>query len=74
MGAEDFAYFVQTEDQVPGAYFAVGGTLQKDIDAAKTNGTKLPSHHSPIFKIEPEPSVTAGTHAMTSAVLDLLRK
>ena len=72
MGAEDFAYFVQTEHRVPGAYFSVGGTPQADLDAEKAGGPPVPSHHSPFFKIDPEPSVTAGVHAMTVAVLELL--
>ena len=72
MGAEDFAYFVQTEHQVPGAYFAVGGTSQADIDAEEAGGPSVPSHHSPFFKIEPQPAVITGTHAMTVAVLELL--
>jgi hippurate hydrolase len=72
MGAEDFAFFVMTDDDVPGAYFAVGGTAQADLDAAEAGGPPVPSHHSPFFKIEPEPSVTMGTHAMTVAVLELL--
>jgi hippurate hydrolase len=72
MGAEDFAYFVQTEDKVPGCYFAVGGTAQADLDAEKAGGPAVASHHSPLFKIEPEPAVKAGIHAMTVAVLDLL--
>ena len=33
MGAEDFAYFVQTEQKVPGCYFTVGGTPQAELDA-----------------------------------------
>ena len=72
MGAEDFAYFVMTEDEVPGAYFSVGGTAQTDLDAAEAGGPQVPSHHSPIFKIEPEPSITMGVQAMTVAVLELL--
>jgi len=32
----------------------------------------VPSHHSPIFKIEPEPSVTAGIEATVMALLDLM--
>jgi hippurate hydrolase len=72
MGAEDFAFFVMTEDDVPGAYFSVGGTSQADIDADETGGPAVPSHHSPFFKIEPEPSVTMGVEAMTVAVLELL--
>ena len=74
MGAEDFAYFVQTEEAVPGAYFTVGGTAQADLDAEKAGGPPVPSHHSPFFKIEAEPSVTTGVHAMTVAVLELLGK
>jgi hippurate hydrolase len=72
MGAEDFAFFVMTEDAVPGAYFSVGGTSQADLDADEAGDTAVPSHHSPFFKIEPEPSVTMGVEAMTVAVLELL--
>jgi hippurate hydrolase len=73
MGAEDFAYFVQKEHGVPGFYFIVGGTPQATIDAAKAGGPPVPSHHSPLFRIDPEPSVRLGTEAMTMAVLDLLK-
>jgi len=72
MGAEDFAFFVMTDDEVPGAYFSVGGTSQADLDADEAGGPAVPSHHSPFFKIEPEPSVTMGVEAMTVAVLELL--
>lgn len=72
MGAEDFAYFVQTEHAVPGCYFAVGGTPQKDLDAEKAGGPAVAGHHSPLFEIAPEPSVKAGVEAMTVAVLELL--
>lgn len=72
MGAEDFAYFVQTEHNVPGAYFTVGGTAQADLDAEKDGGKPVPSHHSPFFKIEPRPAVTSGVQAMTAAVIELL--
>lgn len=74
MGAEDFAFFVMTEDEVPGAYFSVGGTSQADLDADKAGGPAVPSHHSPFFKIEPEPSVTMGVEAMTVAVMELVGK
>lgn len=74
MGAEDFAYFIQKDLGVPGAYFVVGGTPQAEIDAGKKGGKPVPAHHSPFFKIEPRPSVTLGTTAMTVAVLDLLKK
>jgi len=73
MGAEDFAYFIQPELGVPGFYFNVGGTPQAAFDAAKAGGPPVPGHHSPLFKIDPEPSVRLGTEAMTVAVLDLLK-
>jgi amidohydrolase len=72
MGAEDFAYFVQPELGIPGFYFSVGGTPQAAFDAAAAGGPPVPGHHSPLFKIDPEPSVRLGTEAMTVAVLDLL--
>jgi hippurate hydrolase len=72
MGAEDFAYFVQTEHKVPGTYFSVGGTSQADLDAAENGGPPIPSHHSPFFKIEPQPAIVSATEAMTLMVLELL--
>ncbi len=72
MGAEDFAYFVGAEHGVPGTYFSVGGTPQAALDAEMEGGPPVPSHHSGLFRIEPEPAVTSGVEAMTVAVLELL--
>ncbi len=65
MGAEDFAYFVQPELGVKGVYFAVGGTPKDEVDDA-------PSHHSPFFKIEPEPSIKSGVEAMVISAIELM--
>jgi len=65
MGAEDFAYFVTPESGVKGVYFNIGGTPERDVDDA-------PSHHSPFFKIEPEPAIKLGTEAMVVAAMMLL--
>ncbi len=73
MGAEDFAYLVQPALGVKGYYFAVGGTPAATIAAAKAGGPAIPSHHSPLFRITPEPSIITGTVAMTAAVLDLMK-
>ncbi len=73
MGAEDFAYLVQPELKVPGYYFSVGGTSRAALEAAASGkGPAVASHHSPLFKIEPEPAVVTGATAMTAAVLELL--
>jgi len=65
MGAEDFAFFVQPELGVKGVYFSVGGTNREDIDIA-------PSHHSPLFWIEPEPSIKSGVEAMVVGAMALM--
>ena len=67
MGAEDFAYFVTPESGVKGVYFNVGGTPAKLVDDA-------PSHHSPFFKIEPEPAIKTGTEAMVVAAMTLFEE
>ena len=73
MGAEDFPFFT-TEPPIPSVYFSVGGTLKADIDAEAAGGPKVPSHHSPFFKIAPEPSIKAGVEATVWALLDLMKK
>jgi hippurate hydrolase len=74
MGAEDFAFFVDPSFGIPGYYFAVGGTKPEWITAAKNGGPPVAGHHSPLFKIDPEPSVRLGVEAMTAAVLELLKR
>lgn len=65
MGAEDFANFVQPETGVKGVYFNVGGTPQAEVETAA-------GHHSPLFKITPEPAVTLGVEASVAAAEGLM--
>jgi amidohydrolase len=67
MGAEDFAYLVTPESGVRGVYFNVGGTPREQLATA-------PGHHSPLFRIAPEPAVTAGVEAMVVAAEALMRR
>lgn len=73
MGAEDFPFFT-TEPYIPSVYFSIGGTPKADFEAAKAGGAPVPSHHSPIFKITPEPAVRSGIEATVVALLDLMKK
>ena len=73
MGAEDFPFFT-TDPPIPSVYFEVGGTPKADIDAEAAGGPKVPSHHSPFFKISPEPSIKTGVEATVLALLDLMKK
>ena len=67
MGAEDFAHFVTPESGVKGVYFAVGGTPADQVDSA-------PGHHSPLFRITPEPAVTLGVEGSVLAAEALMPK
>jgi hippurate hydrolase len=69
MGAEDFPDMVNVTPPIPSVYFEVGGT-----DPARLASGDWADHHSPLFRIEPEPSIKAGVQAMTLAALELLRK
>ncbi len=73
MGAEDFGFFT-TDPQIPSVYFSVGGTPKEDFEREAAGGTPVPSHHSPLFKISPEPAIRAGVEATVHALLDLMPK
>jgi len=73
MGAEDFPFFTDDPD-IPSVYWAIGGTPQKDFDTEMAGGPPVPSHHSPLFKISPEPAVTAGVESTVVALLALLQE
>ena len=73
MGAEDFPFFT-LDPHIPSTYFSVGGTPQADFDRARAGGPPVPTHHSPLFKIEPEASVTLGVEATVLSLRKLLQK
>lgn len=73
MGAEDFGFFT-TQPYIPSVYFKVGGTPKADFERAEKGGAKVPSHHSPQFKITPEPAIKSGVEATVHALLDLMGK
>jgi len=74
MGAEDFPLLVRVDPPIPSVYFYVGGTPQEVLDAEKTGGPPVAGHHSPQFKISPEPAIKSGVEAMIVAALELLAK
>jgi hippurate hydrolase len=71
MGAEDFPFFTVDPD-IPSVYWAIGGTPKEDFEWARAGGPPVPSHHSPLFKIAPEPSVTRGVESTVVALMSLL--
>jgi len=73
MGAEDFPFFT-TDPDIRSVYWQVGGTAQEDFDRQAAGGEPVPSHHSPIFKVLPEPSVTAGVESTVVALMALMQE
>jgi hippurate hydrolase len=71
MGAEDFPFFTVDPD-IMSVYWSIGGTPQEAFDAASNGGPPVPSHHSPLFRIAPEPSVTTGVESTVVALMELM--
>jgi len=73
MGAEDFPFFTM-DPEISSVYWAIGGTPQEAFDVEAAGGEPVPSHHSPLFKISPEPSVTKGVESTVVALQALMQE
>lgn len=73
MGAEDFPFFTM-DPEISSVYWAIGGTPQAAFDVEEAGGEPVPSHHSPLFKISPEPSVTKGVESTVVALKALMQE
>jgi hippurate hydrolase len=71
MGAEDFPFFTM-DPEISSVYWAIGGTPREDFVREAEGGAPVPSHHSPLFKISPEPSVKAGVESTVIALQALM--
>jgi metal-dependent amidase/aminoacylase/carboxypeptidase family protein len=75
MGGEDFSEYSLPDHSIPAVDFHVGAVAPEKIAASKKAGAPpLPSLHSSKFAPVPEPTIRTGVVAMTSAVLDLMKK
>jgi len=72
MGAEDFPFFT-VDPSIQSVYWAIGGTPAEAFAVAKAGGPRVPSHHSPLFKISPEPAVRAGVESTVVALKALMQ-
>ena len=73
MASEDFGY-LSLDQKIPATIFWLGAVDPVKVRQSKETGTPLPSLHSPLFAPLPEPTLRTGVKAMTSAVLDLMKK
>jgi hippurate hydrolase len=74
MASEDFSLFALSDPRPPITMFWLGAVDPAKIKEAREKGTRLPSLHSSEFAPLPEPAIRTGVKAMTSAVMDLLKK
>ncbi len=73
MGSEDFGYLALNQE-IPATMFWLGAVDPLKVKQSKETGIPLPSLHSALFAPLPEPTLRTGVKAMTSAVLDLMKK
>ncbi|MGH9501561.1 MAG: amidohydrolase [Terriglobales bacterium] len=71
MASEDFSYF--TAQGVPSFYFSLGGADPAKYAEAKSNGTNLPSNHSPLFAPDVDPALHTGIEAEVAVLRNLLK-
>ena len=71
MGAEDFPFFT-VDPAITSVYWAIGGTPKADFEREAAGGPLVPSHHSPLFKISPEPAVRRGVESTVVALMTLM--
>ncbi len=69
MGGEDFSFFWLADKSIESTMFWLGVVAQENYDAALKTNASLPSLHSAKFAPDPEPSITTGVSAMTTAAL-----
>jgi amidohydrolase len=74
MGGEDFSEYSLPDHSIPAVDFHVGAVAPEKIAESNRTGTPLPSLHSSKFAPVPEPTIRTAIIAMTSAVLDLMKK
>jgi hippurate hydrolase len=73
MASEDFGYF-SLDQQIPTTIFWLGASDAAKLKQSRETGVPLPGLHSALFAPVPEPTLRTGIKAMTSAVLELMKK
>ena len=74
MASEDFSLFALEDPKPPICMFWLGAADPEKLKDAMEKGTRLPGPHSSEFAPVPGPAIRTGVKAMTSAVMDLLKK
>jgi hippurate hydrolase len=73
MASEDFGQF-SLDQKIPTTIFWLGASEPAKVKAYRETNAPLPGLHSALFAPVPESTLRTGVKAMTSAVLDLMKK
>lgn len=71
---EDFSEYGRVEPKIPTFIYWLGAVNPEKFIEAQRSGEKLPGLHSPYWAPDYEPTIRTGVMAMSSAVIDLLKK
>ena len=74
MASEDFSLFALADPKPPTMMFWLGAVDPAKVKESEEKGARLPSLHSSEFQPLPEPAIRTGVKAMTTAVMELLKK
>lgn len=74
MGGEDFSRYRRADENIKSMIFWVGGVPMAEYQQAQTEGTKLPSLHSPFWAPDAEKVILTGAEALTAATLQIMKK
>ncbi len=74
MASEDFGEFGGKDHQIPLCDLNLGAVEPAKFAEALRTGAALPGLHSAWWAPDPEPTLRTGIKAMTSVVLDLMKK
>jgi len=73
MASEDFGEF-SLDHKIPTTMFWLGASDPAKLKASRESGVPLPGLHSGLFAPVPESTLRTGVKAMTSAILELMKK
>jgi amidohydrolase len=73
MASEDFGNY-SLDQKIPVTMFWLGASEPAKVRQSRETGVAIPGLHSALFTPVPEPTLRTGVKAMTSAVLELMKK
>ncbi|WP_210401664.1 amidohydrolase [Lacimicrobium sp. SS2-24] len=74
MAGEDFGRYYRADPSIKSMIFWVGGVPQQKWNAAKENGTGLPSLHSPFWAPDADAVIATAAEALSAAAINIMAR